>query len=167
MNDLTVKLYASEILNALKIGQQIELISNSKIALDIKTAYAIAAEIESLRVSRGERLVGLKIGFTNKNIWKEYNASAPIIGSIYDTTVFAVKNNFSIKNFLEPRIEPEIIFKIKKIPNCDMDDKELLECIDSVAHGFEIVHSLFKGWKFRTEDTIAAVGLFWYLERVF
>lgn len=159
MNDLKVKFYASKIMNALKIGKQIELISNSEISLDIKTAYTIAAEIESFRVSKGEKLAGLKIGFTNKNIWKQYNASAPIVGAMYDTTVFPLSDNFSISRFLEPRIEPEIIFKIKKRPTAEMSDNDLMGCISSVAHGFEIVHCVFKNWNFQTADTIAAFGL--------
>jgi 2-oxo-3-hexenedioate decarboxylase len=40
-----------------------------------------------------------------------------------------------------------------------MDEAALLTCIDWVAHGFEIVHSLFPGWRFAPADTVAAFGL--------
>jgi 2-oxo-3-hexenedioate decarboxylase len=40
-----------------------------------------------------------------------------------------------------------------------MTEIELLHCIDWLAHGFEIVQSLFPNWKFAAADTVAAFGL--------
>jgi 2-oxo-3-hexenedioate decarboxylase len=40
-----------------------------------------------------------------------------------------------------------------------MDEAALLGCIGWVAHGFEIVHSLFPGWRFAAADTVAAFAL--------
>jgi 2-oxo-3-hexenedioate decarboxylase len=40
-----------------------------------------------------------------------------------------------------------------------MDEREVLGCIEWVAHGFEIVQSIFPKWKFKLADTIAANGL--------
>jgi 2-oxo-3-hexenedioate decarboxylase len=40
-----------------------------------------------------------------------------------------------------------------------MDEGALLESIDWVAHGFEVVHSIFPGWKFSVPNTVAAFGL--------
>ncbi len=40
-----------------------------------------------------------------------------------------------------------------------MDEAALLGCIAWVAHGFEIVHSMFAGWRFAAADTVAAFAL--------
>jgi 2-oxo-3-hexenedioate decarboxylase len=40
-----------------------------------------------------------------------------------------------------------------------MDETALLACIDWVAHGFELVQSIFPGWKFSAPDAAAAFGL--------
>jgi 2-oxo-3-hexenedioate decarboxylase len=40
-----------------------------------------------------------------------------------------------------------------------MDERALLDCIGWVAHGFEIVQSIFPAWKFSAPDTVAAFGL--------
>jgi 2-oxo-3-hexenedioate decarboxylase len=40
-----------------------------------------------------------------------------------------------------------------------MSDDALLECIAWVAHGFEIVQSIFPGWAFRPADAVAAQGV--------
>ena len=39
-----------------------------------------------------------------------------------------------------------------------MGERALLESIDWVAHGFEIVQSIFPGWKFSAPDTVGLHG---------
>jgi 2-oxo-3-hexenedioate decarboxylase len=43
--------------------------------------------VRSLREARGEKVLGRKIGFTNRTIWEQYGVYAPIWGYVYDTTV--------------------------------------------------------------------------------
>ena len=159
LNKSKAKSEAIKIISALDESKQIDLISKYLTTLTVQDAYCIGQEIENLRADRKEYTVGLKVGFTNRNIWKEYNASSPIVGAIYNTTVKMIDKNFSIDRLLEPKIEPEIIFKLKKTPKAYMSNEELVDCISHVSHGFEIVHSIFKNWQFTTADTIAAFGL--------
>lgn len=51
------------------------------------------------------------------------------------------------------------MFGLAAAPTAGMDEAALLDCIDWVAHGFEIVQSVFPGWKFAAADTVAAFGL--------
>ena len=61
--------------------------------------------------------------------------------------------------FVEPRIEPEIVFGLARAPEPGMDAAALLGCLDWAAPGFEIVQSLYPGWRFAAPDTVAAFGL--------
>jgi 2-oxo-3-hexenedioate decarboxylase len=128
--------------------------------------------VHRARVARGERPVGRKIGFTNRNIWAEYGVYQPIWGFVYDTTVVHAKDGraeLPLGGLFEPRIEPEIVLHFAQAPaatgqagrGTDPADVEggILACIDWIAHGFEIVQSPFPAWKFRVEDTVAANGL--------
>src|SRR5262249_39119844 len=54
---------------------------------------------------------------------------------------------------------PEIVFGLASAPEPDMDEAALLTCVGWVAHGFELVQSIFPGWKFAAADTVAAYGL--------
>jgi 2-oxo-3-hexenedioate decarboxylase len=159
LNKGKTKEVALRVIEALDDSKQIDLISDEFSCLTIKDAYRIAQEIECLRNNRNEHIMGVKVGFTNRNIWEEYNANAPIFGAMYDTTVKKIGKTFSIKGLLEPKIEPEIIFKIKKTPKIDMTLDELFDCVSHISHGFEVVHSIFKNWQFTTVDTIIAFGL--------
>jgi 2-oxo-3-hexenedioate decarboxylase len=87
---------------------------------------------------------------------------APIWGYVYDRTVRDLTSEplqVSLKGLAEPRIEPEIMFALGALPDPGMDVRELIRCIDWIAHGFEIVQSIFPNWAFRAPDTVAAYGL--------
>jgi 2-keto-4-pentenoate hydratase len=75
---------AHELLAALDRGKTIPSIVGRHPGFDWDEGYAVAAEILRLRRARGERTVGRKIGFTNRNIWAEYGATAPIWAHVYD-----------------------------------------------------------------------------------
>ena len=156
-----VKRIARELLAALDDHQQIEPPSQREREFDLDLAYRIAAEIRLIREARGERVIGRKIGFTNRTIWPEYGVYAPIWGYVYDTTVHPLpaRTAFDLNSVVEPRIEPEIVFGLSRAPQPDMDERALLPCIEWVAHGFEIVQSVFPGWRFAASDTVAAFGL--------
>lgn len=138
-------------------------ITDGDSAFDIERAYRVSETVTERRIARGEHPVGWKIGFTNRTIWDEYDVHAPIWGPVYDTTVRAVPvgNPFEapLAGLMEPRIEAEIVFRIATSPDPAMSDAELLACIDGITHGFEIVQSVFPGWRFAAADTIAAFAL--------
>jgi 2-oxo-3-hexenedioate decarboxylase len=153
---------AAEAFAVLDTGYQISPFSARLSAFDLDDAYRVTAAIRQMREMRGEMPVGRKIGFTNRTIWAEYNVYGPVWGYVYDRTVHnlaEIGDTFSLVGLAEPRIEPEIVFKLALAPAPDMDETALLACIDWVAHGFEIVQSIFPDWKFSAPDTVAAFGL--------
>lgn len=151
---------ALEVLTALDEGRQIPLLTDANPDLTPRTASAVTAELRRLRVARGEKPVGRKIGFTNRGIWDEYRVHQPIWGDMYDRTVRDVRPGETIRvsHLPEPRIEPEIVLGLRKPVACASPD-EIAEAIGWVAHGFEFVQSVFAGWRFRAADCIADGGL--------
>jgi 2-oxo-3-hexenedioate decarboxylase len=157
-----IQAVAAEALVALDTGHQVAPFSARLSAFDLEDAYRVAAAVRQIRKTRGEMPVGRKIGFTNRTIWAEYNVYGPIWGYVYNRTVHnlsEIDDTFSLVGLAEPRIEPEIVFKLAVAPAPGMDEGALLKSIDWVAHGFEIVQSIFPGWKFAAPDTVAAFGL--------
>lgn len=158
--------------HALKNGYQIPLLSKAQQGnFDQQRAYHVAAAIRQLREMNGEVVAGRKIGFTNKGIWPEYGIDASNWSYVYQNTVVdlpekgelgegkVVMANISHVSALEPRIEPEIVLGLKAPVQADMNDLELLQCVDWISHGFEIVVSIFPHWKFTAADTTAAFAL--------
>jgi len=159
---IDIQAVAADVFGTLGTGSQIEPISSRISSFDLNDAYRVTAAIRHMREMRGEVPVGRKIGFTNRTIWAEYNVYKPIWGYIYNQTVHnlsEIGDMFSLAGLAEPRIEPEIVFKLAVAPAPGMDEGALLESVEWVAHGFEIVQSIFPRWKFSAPDTVAAFGL--------
>ena len=153
---------AKELLTARYRVRQLPPVSEAAADFSVDQAYDVAAEILKSRRSAGELPVGRKIGFTNRGIWQEYGVTAPIWSYVYDKTLRMAPENAglqSLKGAMEPKIEPEIVLKLRQAPRPGMNEQDLAECIDWIAHGFEIVHSLYPGWRFSGADTIAAFGM--------
>jgi len=160
MTDPAQENRAREILNARRDRRQIACANPEELTME--AAYRISRRIRDMRTDAGERIIGRKIGFTNPTIWDEYNVHAPIWGYMYDTTfneLHSTHSRLSLAPFCEPRIEPEIAFGFARAPTVGESEEDLLASIDWFAHGFEIVDSLFKDWKFEAADTVAAFGL--------
>ena len=154
--------HARTILAAHEHRRAIAPLTGGDPTLDLAASYRVAEEVRRLRAARGERVVGRKIGFTNTTMWDRYGVRAPIWGYVYDTTLrdrAALPEPVALCAFVEPRIEPEIVFGLARAPEPGMDAATLIGCVDWAASGFEIVQSLFPGWLFAAPDTVAAFGL--------
>jgi 2-oxo-3-hexenedioate decarboxylase len=150
---------AAEALSAFDSHTPIEPFTSRDPGFDVQQAYAVAAARHRLRLARGEKLVGRKIGFTNRGIWDEYNVDAPIWGYMYAHGVAPLDRPLSLAQFCEPKIEPELALALAKPPKPGMDERDLLDCVGWIAHGFEVVQSVYPDWKFKGADTIANFGL--------
>jgi 2-oxo-3-hexenedioate decarboxylase len=153
---------AQELLAARARARQVPPYSESVADFGVDMAYDVAAEVLKIRKAAGESVVGRKIGFTNTNIWPDYGVDAPIWNYVYDSTIrYAVDNHGvqSLKGSTQPKIEPEIAFRLRSAPKAGMSEEQLAECIDWVAHAYEIVHTPYRDWKFQVSDTIAGFGL--------
>ena len=153
---------AAEALAALDAGRQIQPFSSRTSSFNLDDAYRVTAAVRKMREARGELPVGRKIGFTNRKAWVDYNVSEPMWGYVYDRTVHYLAelgDTFSLQQLAEPRIEPEIVFRLTIAPAPGMEERTLLESVDWVAHGFEVVQSILPGWHFSVPDTVAAFGV--------
>jgi 2-oxo-3-hexenedioate decarboxylase len=141
---------------------QIASLSADDPAFDVAAAYEVLAEIERRRIAQGWRPGGRKIGFTNRPIWPRCGVYLPMWARTWAHTVhFAPGNRASLAltGLVQPRIEPEVVFRLKA-PVADTTDAiAILRCVEWMAPGFEIVQSHFPGWKFTAADCTAAFGL--------
>lgn len=119
--------------------------------------YAAAQRLHQHRVARGWKPVGRKIGFTNRTLWERYGVHQPMWGWVYDRTLIAARDDqasVALAGLVQPRIEPEIAFKLSKAPRGDLAD-----CIEWMAHSIEIVQCHHPQWKVTIADCTADNGL--------
>jgi len=126
------------------------------------SGYAAARRLHAHRLAQGWRLEGRKIGFTNRTLWDRYGVHEPMWGAVYDRTLVFSKENkavVSLAGLVQPRIEPEICFRLKARPPVTRDPEALLGCIEWIAHSVEIVQCHHPEWKFTIADCTADNGL--------
>lgn len=153
---------AAECLDLLGSGRQVPPFSARWPDFDLPEAYAAGAALCRLRQARGETPVGRKIGFTNRAVWGGHGISAPIWAHVFDSTLGRLGPGggvLPLAGLAEPRIEPELVLHLASLPEPGMDAAALLGCIDWVAPGFELVHSIFPRWVFAAADAAAAYGV--------
>jgi 2-keto-4-pentenoate hydratase len=150
--------FARDVQHAQDQARMLPLPSQHPAGFGLADAYAVAARLQRQRVQQGARVVGRKIGFTNPQLWDAYGVRAPIWGAMYDHSVVNAAHlhqGFSLRPFVQPKIEPEVVLHLHRTPPAGADAVALLDCIDWVAHGFEIVHCHYADWKFTAADAVA------------
>jgi 2-keto-4-pentenoate hydratase len=149
---------AEALLRAADTATLLPLPSDADPAFDLAQAFAVADRVRRARIARGDVPLGYKIGFTNRRIWPLYGVFAPIWGTVWRHTT-QLLDGTSVRADLaalsQPRLEPEIVFGLKAEPSAGLDNAALVDCIEWVAHGFEIVHTHFSDWRFRLADCFA------------
>lgn len=152
---------AREVVAALAGHRQIPPFSARFGGLTLADAYRVTPLLRAAFEARGETVTGRKIGFTNRAMWKVYGVDAPVWGYVTDrsTGELAATPVRRIADFVEPRIEPEIMFGLRAAPSPGMDETALLDCIAWISLGYEIVQSIFPHWKFTAPDTVMANGV--------
>ena len=153
---------ATELLAAYDGVALMPTITSRDAAFSMADAFAVADQARSLRLARGERTLGYKIGFTNRSIWPLYGVHEPIWGPVWSTTTRQLDGavvEASLAGLSQPRLEPEVVFGFSATPRGGMTEVELTGCLAWVAHGFEIVHTHYDAWRFKAPDTVADFAL--------
>ncbi|MDG1203011.1 MAG: 2-oxopent-4-enoate hydratase, partial [SAR86 cluster bacterium] len=114
MNLNTINEIASELFFALKNQETIQPLSERYEEIDINDAYQISRKFLSLRVDKGETVIGKKIGVTSPVVQEMLGVNQPDFGFLTDKMFVKNKSNFLLKDSLiQPRAEAEIAFILK------------------------------------------------------
>ena len=126
--------------------------------LALAPAYQVQLAVSALRLARGERIRGYKVGFTNRNIWPRYKVYAPVWGPVWDTTLSETSQGdtgqVDLAGTCKPRIEPEAAFGFTATPPAGATLDDLFASLAWVAPAFEVVQSHLD-WKLTAGDAVA------------
>jgi len=119
-------------------------------------AYAIQSAWLDLKLARGARIIGRKIGLTSRAMQELLGVDQPDYGFLLDSMMVTSGGTLSRTDFLLPRIEPEIAFwlaKDLKGPGITVD--AVLAVTRGVSPALELVDSRIAKWQIKLPDTIA------------
>jgi 2-oxo-3-hexenedioate decarboxylase len=130
---------------------------------DLDAAYAVEHELSRRRRSDGHTVVGRKVGYANKAVWRALKLETLVWADMFDDTVRHAPENdatLSVTPLVAPKIEPEIVFRLKDALPPDLTEPSaVLERVEWIALGFEIIDCVYQDWKFQPADFVASYGL--------
>lgn len=149
-----IQALARHVDQAAKTATAIDQITASE-ALTIDEAYDIQAASIGEREKRGEKLVGVKMGFTSRAKMIQMGVDDMIWGRLTDGMIVEDGGEIDFDAYVHPRFEPEIAFRLKKPLSGLVTSAEACDAIDSVACAGEVIDSRYQNFKFSHIDVVA------------
>ncbi|ABQ70611.1 2-oxo-hepta-3-ene-1,7-dioic acid hydratase [Rhizorhabdus wittichii RW1] len=120
--------------------EQIAQFSRAHDGMTMDDAYAVQAAWIDRKVAAGQTVIGHKIGLTSRAMQRAVNITEPDYGVLLSPMRFHDGQTIPIDRFIEPRVEVEIAFVLKKPlegPDCTIFD--VLNATDHVVPAVEII----------------------------
>ncbi|HZM34068.1 MAG TPA: fumarylacetoacetate hydrolase family protein [Burkholderiales bacterium] len=144
---------------AWRSGVPIAPLSETDGVRDPASAYAIQAHWSALRIARGERIAGRKIGLTSQAIRQQLGVEEPDYGALWQSSYYPAADNaveIPARDFMQPRLEGEVAFLIgRPLRGPGITARNVLAATEACALGVEIVASRIADWRIKLADTIA------------
>lgn len=142
-------------LDAAAVGANgIAQISDS-VGISLAEAYEVQRQAIALRIRRGERRIGLKMGFTSRAKMVQMGLADLIWGRLTDGMVVEEGGAIDLRRYVHPRVEPEVAFLMKKRLSGTVTPAQAQAAIDGVAVAMEIIDSRYENFKFSLSDVVA------------
>lgn len=116
-------------------------------------AYAVQRELTALRLARGARVVGWKLGYTSQAMREQMHVAAPNHGPLTSAMLLA-DGNVPVAA-LQPRVEPEIAVRLARPVPADADAETVLACCAGAFACLEVVDSVWADYRFTLLDNTA------------
>jgi 2-oxo-3-hexenedioate decarboxylase len=123
--------------------------------LTVAQAYDIQSASLARRYARGERRIGMKMGFTSRAKMAQMNLSEMIWGRITDGMLIEAGGSVPRSRFVHPRVEPEVAFLLKRPLAGHIDAMTAMAAVEAVAPALELIDSRYVDFKFSLTDVIA------------
>ncbi|WP_337000975.1 MULTISPECIES: 2-keto-4-pentenoate hydratase [unclassified Microbacterium] len=123
--------------------------------LSLDTAYATQHALIARRLARGERVSGLKLGFTSQAKAQQMGVHDVIIGTLTDAMRLDDGAEFDRRSAIHPRIEPEVAYLLAADLDGSAGDRPLSEVVAAVAPALEIIDSRYRDFRFSLSDVVA------------
>lgn len=124
--------------------------------LDVPAAYEVQRATLALRLGRGEKLVGRKIGLTNKVMQQALGISEPDYGFLTDRMILPDGCAVPMDELVAPRVEGEVAFILdRELRGPGVNVASVLEATRGVMAVIEVVDSRIKDWKITIVDTVS------------
>ena len=152
LSDAEIRAEAELLDTAEREHRQVRQTTGAHPHMTIDEAYRVQAAWLDIRLARGERVVGHKIGLTSRAMQQAMSIDTPDSGFLTDAMVFAPGEPIATAHFCDLRLEVELAFVLADdLYGADLDVSDVLDATDHVTAAVEMIAS-------RTHRTDRATG---------
>ena len=151
---MNVAAAAARVDDAARHVEAIEQLSASE-SFSLEHAYEIQRASIARRTQRGERTVGIKLGFTSRAKMIQMGVDSLIWGWLTDAMLEEEGAPVDLSRFIHPRVEPEVCFVTRRDIDRPLTALEAHAYIEAVAPAMEIIDSRYRAFRFTLEDVVA------------
>ena len=148
MTELTqneLESYAQKILNDYDLKNPSVLFKNN-INISVSDAYKIQSITTNIRLERGEKIIGYKIGSISKQTQKKYGFSHPAWGRLWESELHTNGVELNKKDYSNPAMEAEFGITLNRdLEPYQINSEYLLDSIDTIHPIIEIHNKVFYG----------------------
>ena len=156
MDDQTRVDAARLLFEAYETGKPVQPLTSTYENLTLQDAYAIQLRQIEWFLDRGRSVKGHKVGLTSAAMQRLLGVDQPDYGHLLDDFFYLEHEPIPVGRFLQPRIEPEVAFVLKRpLRGPGVTVHEALAAVDFVLPALEIVDSRIEDWRIGLFDTIA------------
>jgi len=126
------------------------------ITLTVEEAYSLQSAIAQLRVQRGEKIIGYKVGCTSTTIQSQLGIDHCISGRLYDTESHSSGATIQRSHYDYLAIEGELAVELSREPQQgDFIKGQIPACISRVFPVIELHHFVIRGERPSAGELIA------------
>ena len=126
--------------------------------LSVADAYRVQRLLIDRRHSRGERHLGIKLGFTSRAKMLQMGVHDLIWGQLTDRMIVEDGGRLRLEDFVHPRVEPEVAMLLRAPLSGNVTAAQALAAVEAIAPALEIIDSRYRDFKFNLADVVADNG---------
>lgn len=140
LNQEQIQKAANDLYLAEQNRQQIAPLTLTHPDMDMEDAYAVQTAWVQRKIENGRKIIGYKIGLTSRAMQRVMNIETPDYGVLLDDMAFEDGSDIVTADFLDPQIEVELAFVLKKtLSGENVTVEEVLDATDYVIPAFELI----------------------------
>ncbi len=114
LDDATVQALAASLAEAERTRRPVAPLTEERPWLTPADAYRVQQALVGPRLAAGARVVGHKVGLTSKAMQDKLGVGEPDYSVLLSTMQLDAEATFDLAQLIQPRIEPEIAFVLRR-----------------------------------------------------
>lgn len=108
--------------------------------MTIEDGYAVQDAWINLKQDEGRKIIGRKVGLTSRAMQEAMKINEPDFGTLLDDMLFDNGATIPAADFIDPRIEVELTFVLKRdLVGDDLSIEDVLEATDYIVPSMELI----------------------------